>query len=123
MEQPHSSLAEGRDRAELDIDKLVPFSNHPFRLYEGDRMADMVESIRDNGVMVPIIVRRIADDRYEILVRNAFFKSRLRGFVSASGAPAARQLRSTDAPPQEPPDRIGCLCEIIKGSSAWTYYL
>jgi ParB family chromosome partitioning protein len=67
MDQPHSSLTEGRDRAELDIDKLVPFSNHPFRLYEGDRMADMVESIRDNGVMVPIIVRRGADDLYEIL--------------------------------------------------------
>jgi ParB family chromosome partitioning protein len=29
----------------------------PFRLYEGNRLNDMVESIRENGIIVPIIVR------------------------------------------------------------------
>ena len=52
----------------IEIDKLVPFSNHPFKLYEGQRLADMVESIKANGVLLPIIVRPVDDNnKYEIL--------------------------------------------------------
>ena len=43
----------------IAIEKLKPFSGHPFRLYEGERLDDMVASIRANGVLVPIIVRRV----------------------------------------------------------------
>jgi len=45
----------------LDIEKLTPFSKHPFKLYEGERLSDMVESIRSKGVLVPIIVRRLGE--------------------------------------------------------------
>lgn len=57
----------GSGVTELKIDQLVPFSQHPFRLYEGERMQDMVQSIRDNGVMVPVLVRKLAVNQYEIL--------------------------------------------------------
>ena len=50
----------------MPVDKLKPFDGHPFHLYEGDRLNDMVESIRANGVLVPIIVRCI-DAVFEIL--------------------------------------------------------
>jgi len=51
-----------------DLDKLIPFKNHPFTLYEGQRLADMVESVRANGVMVPIVVRPATEEgKYEIL--------------------------------------------------------
>ncbi len=50
----------------LKIDDLIPFSNHPFKLYEGERFNDMVESIKQYGVIVPIVVRKL-DDKYEIL--------------------------------------------------------
>ncbi|MCL2574785.1 MAG: ParB N-terminal domain-containing protein, partial [Defluviitaleaceae bacterium] len=41
------------------IRQLTPFRSHPFRLYDGERLDDMVESIRVNGVFIPIIARRI----------------------------------------------------------------
>jgi ParB family chromosome partitioning protein len=44
---------------DLDVNNLVPFDGHPFYLYEGERLEDMVESIRTNGVLVPILVRKI----------------------------------------------------------------
>ena len=47
-------------------EKLTPFKGHPFRLYEGERLDDMVASIKANGVLVPIIVRKI-DATLEIL--------------------------------------------------------
>jgi len=51
----------------LSIDSLVPFADHPFKPYAEQRLADMVESIRTNGIMVPVIVRPATDGKYEIL--------------------------------------------------------
>jgi ParB family chromosome partitioning protein len=54
--------------SDLTIENLVPFHDHPFKLYEGQRFTDMVESTRTNGVLMPIIVRPTAEDKiYEIL--------------------------------------------------------
>jgi len=50
----------------LFIDELIPYEEHPFRLYEGERLADMVRSIKELGVIVPVIVRPLDED-YEIL--------------------------------------------------------
>ena len=49
------------------LDNLIPFKNHPFVLYEGQRFTDMVESMRANSIMVPIVVRPAEDGKYEIL--------------------------------------------------------
>lgn len=43
---------------QIAIDKITPFHDHPFRLYEGERLDDMVQSIRVHGVLNPVIVRR-----------------------------------------------------------------
>ena len=55
-----------RDISFIAIQNLTPFSGHPFRLYEGERLDDMVVSIKANGVLVPIIVRRV-ESQFEIL--------------------------------------------------------
>ena len=53
---------------ELEIDSLVPFPNQPFNPYNEEEMAKMVESIQENGVISPIIVRSKADgETYEII--------------------------------------------------------
>lgn len=50
----------------LSVDAIAPFANHPFHLYEGERLSDMVESIREHGVLVPVIVRQ-TEGGYEML--------------------------------------------------------
>ena len=50
----------------IDINKLHTFKGHPFRLYEGERLDDMVESIKEHGIITPLIVRKM-DKEYEIL--------------------------------------------------------
>lgn len=55
------------DIVEIAVDLLQPYHNHPFTLYEGERLEDMVDSIRENGVLSPIIVQPIDNGRYEIL--------------------------------------------------------
>ena len=39
---------------------------HPFHLYEGERLDDMVESIREHGILNSVIVLK-TDDGYEML--------------------------------------------------------
>ena len=53
-------------QAMISVEKVVPFHNHPFRLYEGKRLDDMVESIKEHGVLIPVIVQKITDG-YEML--------------------------------------------------------
>ncbi len=50
----------------LPIDDIRPFRKHPFWLYEGERLDDMVESIKEHGVLNPVIVWQNGDG-YEML--------------------------------------------------------
>ena len=51
----------------LPLSELVPFKDHPFRVLDDDRMMETVESVRQYGVLVPIIARPIEDGLYEIV--------------------------------------------------------
>lgn len=50
----------------VSVDKIKPFHEHPFKLYEGERLDDMVESVREHGILSPVIVMKTADG-YEML--------------------------------------------------------
>jgi len=52
---------------EIAIDDIREFNDHPFHLYEGQRLNDMVESIKANGVLTPVIIRSIGPRQYEML--------------------------------------------------------
>jgi ParB family chromosome partitioning protein len=60
-------MSEAMKYRKININLLVPFKNHPFKPYEGQRFIDMVESVRANGILAPIIVRPTSDEKYEIL--------------------------------------------------------
>ena len=48
----------GNGLQDLPVDKIEPFHDHPFHLYEGERLDDMVESVQEHGVLNPVIVRK-----------------------------------------------------------------
>lgn len=47
---------QGQEPAEMDFDRMEPFPDHKFRLYTGQRLADMVESVREFGILEPVIL-------------------------------------------------------------------
>lgn len=52
----------------LKISQLVPFKNHPFRVdTETDKFLELVDSIKENGIIQPILVRPADNGKYEIL--------------------------------------------------------
>lgn len=44
--------------AEIGIDKLVPYSEHLFSLYDEERLQELSESIKQHGILSPLIVRK-----------------------------------------------------------------
>ena len=51
----------------IKIDMLIPFENHPFKSRTGEEQTELLESIRANGTLVPIIVRSSSAGKYEII--------------------------------------------------------
>jgi len=55
----------------IPINKIRMYQDHPFRLYEGERLTDMINSVKSNGILVPVIVRQITTNTngcdYEML--------------------------------------------------------
>ena len=62
-----TSVLEQGDIQDIEIDLLKAYHDHPFTLYTGKRLEDMVDSIRENGILNPIIVLKKEDGAYEIL--------------------------------------------------------
>ena len=60
-------VLEQGDIQDIEIDLLEAYHDHPFTLYTGKRLEDMVDSIRENGILNPIIVLKKEDGAYEIL--------------------------------------------------------
>ena len=51
----------------LPIDKLKPFDGHPFYVKDDDDMMELTESIRSQGVLMPLVVRPIINNEYEVI--------------------------------------------------------
>ena len=52
---------------DVPIRELFPFQNHPFKVLDDEKMAQTVESVRENGILVPIMVRNRPEGGYEVI--------------------------------------------------------
>ena len=72
---------------DIEIDKIRPFRNHPFKVVDDEKMQDLVQSIRDNGILsptlimfaasviglerIPAIIREMTDDEATVMMVDA----------------------------------------------------
>ncbi len=52
---------------DIDIRRISAFKNHPFKVIDDEKMSDLVESIRENGILNPVIVRPDENGNYEMI--------------------------------------------------------
>lgn len=52
---------------EITLDEIDEFPDHPYKVKDDEDMMNLVESIRENGVLTPATVRKKDDGRYEML--------------------------------------------------------
>ena len=61
-EEKHKDLT-----IEVPISQIDGFPNHPFRVVNDDSMQELVQSIKENGLIMPAIVRKKEDGRFELI--------------------------------------------------------
>ena len=52
---------------EIDIRAIYPFENHPFKVLDDEKMDELVDSIKTNGILTPVIVRPDDEGTYEMI--------------------------------------------------------
>ena len=55
---------------EIEINKIGDFPNHPFKIRNDEEMEEMVNSVKEYGVIMPVIVRKKDNDRYNLPERK-----------------------------------------------------
>ena len=52
---------------DIPISDIQDFPDHPFKVLEDDRMSELVESIKEYGLLQPVLVRPIENGKYEMV--------------------------------------------------------
>ena len=51
----------------IPLDKISDFPNHPFQVRMDEKMLEMIESVREYGILSPAVVRPKEDGTYEMI--------------------------------------------------------
>lgn len=52
---------------EIEIIRIHSFKDHPFKVLDDGKMQDLVDSVKENGVLTPVLIRPTANDQYEMI--------------------------------------------------------
>lgn len=52
---------------DVDVNAIYPFENHPFKVLNDDKMEELTESIKVNGVLTPVLIRPDDEGTYEMI--------------------------------------------------------
>ena len=79
---------------EIEIIRIHAFPNHPFKVLDDDKMETLVESIRENGILNPVIVRPDQTGNYEMI--SGHRRLHAAGIVGLEKIPAIVKEMSDD---------------------------
>ncbi|MFF0475226.1 ParB/RepB/Spo0J family partition protein [Streptomyces sp. NPDC004284] len=77
---------------ELPIDAIVPNRHQPREVFDEDALAELVTSIKEVGLLQPVVVRKVEADRYELVMGER----RLRASTTAGLERIPAIVRDTD---------------------------
>lgn len=81
---------------EIEISKIHPFKNHPFKVLDDEKMLDLVESVKINGVLTPVLLRMDENEEYEMVSgHRRMHAAQLAGFTTIPAI--VRELSDDDA--------------------------
>lgn len=66
---------ENQDLKMLDISKIIPNKNQPRKDFNNENLEELADSIRQNGVLSPILIREFGDNKYQIIAGERRFKA------------------------------------------------
>ncbi|AWB93952.1 ParB/RepB/Spo0J family partition protein [Aeromicrobium chenweiae] len=77
---------EGARFAEIPLDQIVPNPRQPRQVFDEDHMAELVHSIKEVGLLQPVVVREVAKDRYELIMGERRWRATGKAGLETIGA-------------------------------------
>ncbi|RZT14752.1 ParB family chromosome partitioning protein [Kribbella sp. VKM Ac-2569] len=65
---PELAAVPGASFAEIDVDKITPNPKQPRTVFDEEAMEELVHSVKEIGLLQPIVVRRLEGDSYELVM-------------------------------------------------------
>lgn len=79
---------------EIELERIHSFPNHPFKVIDDEKMDKLVDSIRENGILNPVIVRNDNNGDYEMI--SGHRRLHAAGIVGLKKIPAIVKEMSDD---------------------------
>ncbi len=77
---------EGARFAEIPLGQIVANSRQPRQVFDEDHMTELVHSIKEVGLLQPVVVREVAKDRYELVMGERRWRARAKAGLETIGA-------------------------------------
>ncbi|MEV7397959.1 ParB/RepB/Spo0J family partition protein [Aeromicrobium sp. NPDC092404] len=77
---------DGARFAEIPLDQIVANPRQPRHVFDEDHMAELVHSIKEVGLLQPIVVREVAKDRYELIMGERRWRASGKAGLATIGA-------------------------------------
>ena len=103
---------------EIEIGRIHSFPNHPFKVLDDDKMESLVDSIRENGILNPVIVRPDQTGDYEMI--SGHRRLHAAGIVGLVKIPAIVKEMSDDEAIIKMVDANIQREEILPSERAWS---
>ena len=52
---------------EIEIKSISPFKGHPFKVIADDKMEELINSVKESGVITPVLLRPVGENHYEMI--------------------------------------------------------
>lgn len=52
---------------EIELKSIIPFRSHPFKVLNDEKMEELINSIKENGVITPVLIRPTEKNHYEMI--------------------------------------------------------
>lgn len=52
---------------EIEIKAISPFKGHPFKVIADDKMEELINSVKESGVITPVLLRPLGENHYEMI--------------------------------------------------------
>ncbi len=112
-------VPKGEATEEIEIKRIHSFANHPFKVRDDEKMADLIESIRANGVLSPVLVRPDDNGGYEMI--SGHRRMHAAQAVGLERIPAMVKDMDTDEATIAMVDANIQREEILPSERAWAY--
>ncbi len=103
---------------EIELGRIHAFPNHPFKVLDDDKMETLVDSIRENGILNPVIVRPDQTGNYEMI--SGHRRLHAAGIVGLKKIPAIVKEMSDDEAIIKMLDANIQREEILPSERAWS---